>query len=120
MPTTATTTQPDPICPTESQLALLGRIAQRAETGCPMTYREVREDGHAMTDLMGLWDTPFIGFRASTGEYRATPAGHAALQAGLATKQCFADGCDASFTFEPEGEEVSYCSERCEAAREGL
>ncbi len=30
------------------------------------------------------------------------------------TKTCFSDSCDETFTYDPEHEEVSYCSEECE------
>ena len=113
MPTTATT-QPDPICPTESQLALLGRIAQRAKTGCPLGLEEALDDEGESLDLMGLALLRLAECVRNTGDLRPTPAGHATLEAGLATKQCASDGCTESFTFEPEDEEVSYCSERCE------
>ena len=114
MPTTATTTQPDPICPTESQLALLKRIARRAETGCPLNHAELVACGAGSADSWEMWLSGLIEIGDSYGDMFPRDAGHAAIEAGLATKQCSADGCTESFTFEPELEEVSYCSEECE------
>ncbi len=103
--------------PTESQLALLKRIARRAETGRPMATGELQHDVADNCDSWGIWH--FVDF-GGNNDMGLNEAGHAALEAGLATKQCAADGCTEVFTFEPEHEEVDYCSERCEASREGL
>ncbi len=110
---------------TDSQLALLRRIAQRSEAGCQFMFQELPERSSVRADAWRMarrsQGGPYLKFWMS-GEITPTPAG----ESFLAARTC--PTCEG-----PKHEAETHCSDLCEfrantsdpdseehAAREGL